>query len=357
MKCLKIWLFLCIIPSAIYAQQKRVCLGAYYFDGWTGAYSYHITDQLKNQYPERESKWGWITSTQEAMDGQIKAASDAGLSFFSFCWYFNGPNQFKKFPLNHALSLYYTSTNNNLLKFCLLAVNTKGFEINRNNWSFVVDEWINQFSSSHYLRQNNRPLVIIYSLKSFVDGFGSEYGVKVALDSLRSVALRKGLGGVNIAVCVPAENNSISQAQNCGFDILTGYNDHGIGFRGNQKTIPIDSLISASSKIWNKFNNSKLPYIPVTTLNWDPRPWALGSKFYTLSPRYTGFSSKSVYNSVKTMCTWLKTAQNNSTPEKLGLIYAWNEYGEGAWLTPAMNSSDNLLDGVKNALTGNVYQK
>jgi hypothetical protein len=34
----------------------------------------------------------------------------------------------------------------------------------------------------------------------------------------------------------------------------------------------------------------------------------------------------------------------------MGVIYAWNEYGEGAWLTPSEGQNESLLDGVKKAL-------
>ena len=68
-----------------YAQVK---VGAYYFDGWTGHYPIHITNALTTTFAGREPKWGWITSSQKIMDEQIGLASDAGLSFFDFCWYF-----------------------------------------------------------------------------------------------------------------------------------------------------------------------------------------------------------------------------------------------------------------------------
>ena len=42
-------------------------LGAYYFDGWSGI-TFHITEHLKKNYPEREPTWGWVTSTKEIVD-------------------------------------------------------------------------------------------------------------------------------------------------------------------------------------------------------------------------------------------------------------------------------------------------
>ena len=67
-------------------MHKSVRFGAYYFDGWTGIYPWHITPELVKSFPNREPKWGWITSSQEVMNEQISLASKSGLSFFSFCW-------------------------------------------------------------------------------------------------------------------------------------------------------------------------------------------------------------------------------------------------------------------------------
>src|SRR5438034_1397685 len=63
-------------------------LGAYYFDGWAKAVSGHLTPRLRDSFPDRKPKWGWVTSTPEIVKDQIDLAADAGLSFFSFCWYY-----------------------------------------------------------------------------------------------------------------------------------------------------------------------------------------------------------------------------------------------------------------------------
>ena len=36
--------------------------------------------------------------------------------------------------------------------------------------------------------------------------------------------------------------------------------------------------------------------------------------------------------------------------EKIALLYAWNEYGEGARLTPSITAKDNPLNGIKKGL-------
>jgi hypothetical protein len=94
-----------------------------------------------------------------------------------------------------------------------------------------------------------------------------------------------------------------------------------------------------------------LPYIPVATLNWDPRPWANGNNWYSKSTRFTGYNSNTVYRAVKALHEWIYNNPGATSRDRVALLYAWNEYGEGAWLTPSENDTLHLLNGVKRALS------
>lgn len=330
----------------IHGQQ----IGAYYFDGWTGTYPYHITQSLKDSFTEREPIWGWVTSTQEIVDTQIKLAEETGLSFFSFCWYYSGERKYKTEPLNHALNCYINSKERKKLKYCLLIANHKGFEIGPKDWPIVTNEWITDFKSKSYLKVNKWPLIIFLSPSSLVAQFGSPEGVKMAFNALKLKAKSNGLKGVTIAACIAPEKDKIILAENCGFDMLTGYNYYGAGFTYKNQQIPIENLQKAEYEIWDKFSQlTKLKYIPVTTLNWDPRPWANRSNNYSTRPYYVGFSPESIYQSVLQCEEWIHHNPEKITKEKLAILYAWNEYGEGAYLTPTKNGI-KLLDGVRRAM-------
>ncbi|MEN2413832.1 glycoside hydrolase family 99-like domain-containing protein [Flavobacterium mesophilum] len=328
----------------------NIKIGAYYFDGWTGTYPYHITQELTNSFSEREPIWGWITSSQDIVNKQIKEASQAGLSFFSFCWYYTEAEKQKKEPLNNALNFYLKSDDIDKLQYMLLVVNYGGASIGPDDWNFVCAEWIKQFKNKSYVKVNGKPLITFFSINSLLEKFKTANKVKEVLDYLRSTASKSGLEGVSIAICIGSSKDEIQLAESCGFDILTGYNYHSSGFSDNKKVLPVENLQKGELNIWNRFANmSKLPYIPVATLNWDPRPWASTNKSYSDSPYFAGFSENSVYNSVLACKKWLETNSNNTVKEKIGFIYAWNEYGEGAYLTPT-KSSFNPLIGLKKAL-------
>lgn len=331
-------------------QRSKIKLGAYYFDGWTGAYPYHITNKLVDSFPEREPIWGWKTSTQSNVDAQIKVASAAGLSFFNFCWYFR-KNKFKEEPLNRALSYYLQSPYKSRLKYCLTMVNANGFDVKPADWPDVVDEAVSQFLSGTYLKVNGKPLFVVYSIKSLVKEFnGSTDDVKQAFDHLRAEAKRNGLTGVTVACCVNPDPISTKMAEDCGADLLTAYNFQHAGFKGRTGAIPIESLQENEVLFWNKFTKiTSLKFMPVITLNWDTRPWKETSSFYQTTPRYTGFSANTIYRSVSNARKWISTHRQNTTKEKYALVYAWNEYGEGAWLTPSKKGF-NPLNGVKKAI-------
>lgn len=336
---------------AVFAQKARVKIGAYYFDGWTGTYSNHITPSLVSNFPEREPKWGWITSSQQAVKEQIEVASNAGLSFFSFCWYYGGGEYNKNQVLNNALGYYLNSPNNYKLDYCLLVANHSPFEIGPKDWSSVSTEWIKHFKRQNYMRVDGRPMLTFFSMTTLINNFGTPEAVRAAFDRLRADAANEGLNGINLAVCLTNVKEDLKKAEACGFDVITGYNYHGNGLSSSQT--PIENMLTAETKIWNNIPTlTKLKYIPVSTLNWDPRPWAAPSNNYATAPYFVGFSAASVNRSVQNLINWLDKNPSSTVTERVAILYAWNENGEGAYLTPCKNG-ENMLEGVRKAL---LYQ-
>jgi hypothetical protein len=47
-----------------------------------------MSERLLNEFPDREPVWGWVNDSVENMELQIKLASEGGVDFFSFCWYY-----------------------------------------------------------------------------------------------------------------------------------------------------------------------------------------------------------------------------------------------------------------------------
>ena len=347
-------ILLSALPTAFLKAQSgtesktdpSICLGAYYFDGWTGL-TKHLTPELANNFPERTPIWGWVTSKQEIMEDQIELASNAGISFFSFCWYFTNLNEYRMNPRNHALSLFLEAKNKDKLKFNLLVANHAPYVINPSDWKDLCAYWVTLFKNPLYIQVNGCPLISFFNTGALVKSFGSPAAVKLAFWELRELAKDNGLKGVAIAAVVGPENSSIQLSTDCGYDLVTGYNYHESGFSGDGKSFSIDKLINGSTHVWESFKKYQLPLIPVVTANWDPRPWPLQ---YKTSPVYTGYGEQSVERATRNVKRFIEDNPKTVTKERIALIYAWNEYGEGAWLTPSKPLKDSLLNGVRNGL-------
>lgn len=331
-----------------FAQKNKNKIGAYYFDGWSGT-TFHITEDLKTNYKDREPVWGWVTSSQKVVDEQIDLAAGAGLSFFSFCWYHRNGKTVEELPENRAISFFKASKNVKKLEYCLLVANHGGFDVGPENWDKLTKIWLEEFKNPQYLKVDKKPLLIFFESASLLKNFGSPQALSEAFARLRQSAKDAGLAGASIAICAGSADG-IAKAEAGGADVITGYNYHSVGFIGKEQAIPIDTLQAAEQRLWTRLGQSVTkPYIPVSTMGWDPRPWSNDKNKYVDRPYFTGFSAKSVELSVKGMIKWMNANPSVMTGERIGLLYAWNENGEGAWLTPG-KTGPNPLTGLKAAL-------
>ena len=333
------------------APNEPLKLGAYYFDGWTGK-TYHISEKLTTSFPEREPKWGWITSTPAIMEDQIDLANEAGIDFFNFCWYNDKDapvGELGADPKNNALELFRNAKNRKKLEFSILIVNNGQYAINPDNWDSMCKYWVEIFKSDNYLQANGKPLLTFFDMPSLVKSFGSTNEVVAKFNDLKKLAVREGLPGVTIAAVFGSKPASVQMAIKCKIDIITGYNYASYGLASKQDTIiPINNMRSTEENVWDQILSQwDKPIIPAITLNWDKRPW---NKSSSVSRRFSGFSGESVKESIISYKHWMANNQNHLCKENIAIVYAWNEYGEGAWLTPTKASKNTLLEGLKAGL-------
>ncbi|ANI88866.1 hypothetical protein A9P82_05910 [Arachidicoccus ginsenosidimutans] len=334
-------------------SQADIRLGVFYFDGWTGRTN-HITSSLKNNFTERQPIWGWITSTPAIMKKQIDVAADAGIEFFNFCWYPNSKGKsLLADPKNQAMKLFMKEPNTSRLKFSIVVVNNGTYTINKNDWNALENYWISLMKAPNYLKSSNGHAILsFFTLKSLLITFGNEGGVKAAFTSLRKKALVNGIRGIDIAVCDAGDAATMQLADRCGADYISAYNNHSYGFeKAKAATANISAMNTQELKLWTlKKPLSRLKQIPTITLNWDPRP-ATGAK----SKKYfSGYSGQSIYNQVISCRKWIAANPGAVSPDKLVFIYAWNEYVEGAWLTPSAKLGYSLINGLKRGLSDSI---
>ena len=345
----------CVSPIKSFCQAPKsdIVLGAYYFDGWTGRTN-HITSQLKT-FTDRQPIGGWITSTPDGISKQIDQAADAGIGFFDFDWYYNSDpsKDFGSDAKNNALKLYLKAPNKQRLKFSIMVTNNGKYSLKAEDWDNLIAFWLKLFKEDTYLKVNDQPFITFYSLKDLITTFGSVANVKVALNKFRAQAKANGFNGISIAAVVTPSQEYANLATQSGFDIVTGYNYHGLGLNTvRSMVVPIKQMNTSENAIWkDNANLCRLPVIPAVTLNFDKRPMDIQGK---LSKRFDGYSDQSVKNAIINARKWIKNNPTSVTKEKLVVLYAWNEYGEGSWLTPSVGMGSTLLQGLKSGLTENL---
>ncbi len=348
----------CLTTVAIAEEpaDPEVCVGAYYFHGWSGkTESFHLPELLQKDFGHRRPVWGWRVNTVEDVSHEIDLCADHGLKFWSFCWYYpERPD--KNSPLNEALELYLKAPNCERMKFCLLVANHGGYRIGPKDWDSCCATWIELFKGPTHLTVDGKPLIIFFSPGELGKAFGGADKVREALDQLRTKAKATGLSGVTVAACSGPGN--FTWLQQCGYDVVTAYN-YSFAWMDGSGEKPFGELVDKTEKVWEAYAaKSPLPYVPVATIGWDRRPWEVGKHpAEKISGWYTGRTPEKVEDFVHRGVEWLQRHPDKATKERLLLLYAWNEIGEGGYLTPTVSEGTSYLEAVGKALGQTARKK
>jgi hypothetical protein len=324
-------------------QPGKLAVGAYYFEGWAGRNRLagdarepwaqnaptHLTRRMIEEFPQREPVWGWRDDSLEIMEREIDLAADHGLTFFAFCWYWHDNGRafneqaVKNDPLHTGLELFLKARNNQRLKFCLLVANHQGFEIKGTEpWKQAADFWMRYLTLPQYLAVGGKPLVIV---------FNAAGGDKEGLAYLQETARKAGLPGVAIAGCGNA-------APELGYTHRTHYNVVP-GYAAGSEQHKYAEFVAANRAAWR--GSSQQPYIPIVTAGWDKRPWegptgqnqGAGWYFPDRTPdQFAAFLRDAV--------AWMDQHPDQTPAERIVLIYAWNEFGEGGYIAPTKGDPD-----------------
>jgi hypothetical protein len=283
------------------------------------------------------------------MQKQIDYCANHSIGFWSFDWYYpEGPN--KTARENNALGLYLKSPNRNRLQFCLMVANHTGSRIGPKDWDACCRIWIDLFRQPTHLTLDGRPLIIFFSHGELQIAFGGVDGVRKAFDVLQAKVKAAGFPGVAIGACtVPGAH--LQDLARSGFTLLTGYN-YNNGWMNGAGRKPFSELIETSRQTFEQFaRTSPLPYVPAVTIGWDCRPWELDR----LPPEkqsvwYPDRTPKLAEEFVSKGIQWLDKHPEKATPQRLLMIYAWNENGEGGYLTPTKKDGEAYLKAVQRAV-------
>ncbi len=344
-------------------NKKKIKVGAWYFGGWSfppdeNGYTFHISPTLVNQFSEREPIWGWREDNPEIMIDQINYAANAGFSFWGFCWYENtlvGDSTLMN-NLNNALALFLDAPNSNRLQFLLLSCQP----VSSVNWEKLCDKTIAYFKKTNYLKVDGKPVMIFFNTDEIIEGMGGLENMKEAINFYREKAKKEGFGEILLGARVTSQilNSSFYYKYKfCGFDFLTTYNQSDIG-RISAGPNDYENLEKGDKKAWDLISSmataNNMKYLPTMSAGYDMRPWAADHPTLPSSDFwYTGVTPERIAKHLNDAIYWVQSTPPEVLVDDLLIIYAWNEYGEGAWLTPTKSEGTARLDAIKKVINSN----
>lgn len=340
--------------AAVTASQSgkpRATVGAYYFDGWAGKSDRwrddpawtalnpptHLTKRLIEEFADRQPIWGWRDDSLAIMERQIDLAADHGIAFFAICWYWNkDPQKIEQDPKHTGLNLFLKAKNNHRLKFCLLVANHAGFLFDgADDWAMAAEGWLPYFKHPQHVTVDGKPLVLIFNPRN---------GDKDGLARVQAIVRKAGLPGAAIAACGGGDAK-------LGFTHATHYNIVP-GYAGTSEARKYAELVEAHQRAWRGSRDQ--PYMPTLSVGWDKRPWegdrGLGQKPGWYFPDRT---PAQLAAGLESAIAWMDQHPDQTVAERIVLLYAWNEFGEGGYLAPTKGDPEGAyLKAVKRASKG-----
>ncbi len=332
--------------AAAYRDYK---VGAYYFSGWSHGQNDNISAILTGPHRGAEPLIGWYDDSQSQVDKSIDQAANAGVNFFSFDWYDTPYSPYATDrTLNEGLKYYLTSARRSRLGFNLVFVDHAPFvptpdhpaaiaSWRTTEWPRIIDQWLPLFKQPDYVRVDGKPLLIVFSPEHMREICGGSANVRAALDYLRARVRAAGLPGVTVAVAatVAAHSNPIKvqELNTEGYDAATGYNYHSLGNEQYRKPVPYSQLVAENEATWNRVAAGvHVPYIPVITSGWDQRYSAREQQTAII---YAGRTPAQFACYAVDARHWVDTHPLQTTKERIVMIFAWNEIGEGGAIIPS----------------------
>ncbi len=346
------WLAMLAAPTAeasASGNDNHYLVGIYYFAGWwkespnkweTGDHDWRA------DYPERIPLLGEYND-QATMDREILAASSHGVDFFQILWYPNGRR------LNEGLRTFLASTNANRMRFTIEFVNHPPFELSTGlAWETACREWCAAMKHPSYLQLDGRPVFKIHGLDYFYKQNGDDTNRVIGrLNTFRQIAGENGLAGLLISAGVMPDGVP-SPDRASAFDFLATYMDMP-SLPQRPEPYPYELLIKHAEDGWVRYaEHSSKPYVPYVPAGWDPRPWRDPRPAFAFPTREEWTAAlkgvKSALDRYPKLGIPVKGGRN-----KMLLIYAWNEFGEGGIVAPTRGDKQMKLEAIQEAFRAN----
>jgi hypothetical protein len=204
--------FLDYVPEPDPVTTDKI-IAVHYYPGWVkgGTDIHHGFADLED-YPERCPVLGYYDeSNPEVTDWEIKWAVENGINCFIYCWYRYKENEGKPVTrealrLGHAIHEgLFQARYQRYIKFAIM------FENQAKRWGNAADEddlihnllpwWAEQyFSKQNYLKIDGKPVLYIYQTDDFINSFGgTEEACVQAIARLDAEIKKYGFPGIHVS--------------------------------------------------------------------------------------------------------------------------------------------------------------
>ena len=335
------------------AAPSEYLVGIYYFSGWSRqSPDRWVIDgkDWRKEWPGRVPLLGEYNE-QKTMDREIAAAADHGVHFFQILWYPAGrtPKEWSTDPLNAGFRQFLASTNRHRMKFTLEYVNHPPFDLKADDeWASACREWTTAMKDPAYLSVGGRPVFKIHGLHHFLNQNGGDLNrVAERIRILRDIAREAGLPDPLVGAGVMASGaDKIAEAAG-PYDFLTTYMDMP-GLPKVEKPYAYPLLLAYAEKAWKDYaERSSRPYVPYLPSGWDPRPWKDPRPSFDLPTREEWRSALQKIKQALDNNPNLGLRASPTQRQKMLLIYAWNEFGEGGIVAPTRGDGRMKLEAIR----------
>lgn len=321
--------------------------------------------------------WGYYDeSDPKAAARTISTASEHGIDFFIFDWYYYEDGPF----LNGCLDRGFLGAENvGDFRFALMWANHPWrniFPAKRSQDQTVMlegaissagfaratdDAIYRYFLLPNYYRVEDRPYFSLFDLATLVDGLG---GVDQTADELlrfRQRARAAGAGELHLNGVVwslPDDNGttrpeqgSAGVVERLGLDSVSSYTwAHYVGM--GELATDYGPYSERAAAGWKHFVDAyQVPYIPNVTVGWDSSPRTVQSD--ELAPVGYPYTQVLVGNTPDLFgraVAWCREFVQSGVTLPVFTINAWNEWTEGSYLEPDETTGMAYLEAVKRAL-------
>ncbi|CZR68676.1 uncharacterized protein PAC_18575 [Phialocephala subalpina] len=344
--------------------------------GWT---EWQLVREAKPRFPGHEQPkiplWGYEDeSDPKVFEKKIAAASRAFVSAFIFDWYWYNDGPFLEAALEQG---YLKAPNRRDVKFAIMWANHDWDDIHPAKLrsppylqfpgqiipdtfdkmtTHIVDHY---FSQDSYLKIDGCPYFSIYELYRFVLGMGGSNQAAQELQKFRAKVKAAGFPDLHLNAVtwgvqlLPGEGEAPdlkTLLERLNVDSTTSY----VWIHHAQlSTFPVTQYdeLATAYETYRSTASEELgkPYFPNVSVGWDSSPRACQSDIYTnatypFMPVVQGNTPERFGEALRSAKGFLDSSTELKT--KLLTINSWNEWTEGSYLEPDVETRFSYLDQV-----------